>query len=54
MVSDREITQYEYDLMKSKMDLYLEPNLKLTVNRVDRIDRPGSGKIKHFYSMLNN
>lgn len=53
VVSDRDITKDEYEIMKSKMDLYLEPGLKLFINRVEKIDRPKSGKIKHFYSMLN-
>lgn len=54
IVSKRELTNEEYEIMKSKMDLYLEPNLKLIINRVERIERPESGKIKHFYSMIKN
>lgn len=52
IVSDREISKDEICLMQLKMDEYLEPNLKLIVNRVDKINRPNSGKIKHFYSEL--
>ena len=39
--------------IKDKMDKYLEPGLRFDLNRVNFIKRPNSGKIKHFYSMLN-
>lgn len=52
IVCDREISNDEILLMQLKMDEYLEPNLTLIVNRVDKINRPNSGKIKHFYSEL--
>lgn len=35
-----------------QMDEYLEPGLNVVINPVDHIDRPESGKIKHFYSEL--
>ena len=35
------------------MDKYLEPGLSFKINSVDKIDRPVSGKIKHFYSKYN-
>lgn len=52
VVSDRELTPGEEQQIKSKMDQYLEPGLKLTINRVQKINRPASGKLKHFYSEL--
>lgn len=53
VVSERDISIDEYEVMKEKMDLYLEPGLNLVINRVERIERPRSGKIKHFYSQIN-
>ena len=38
----------------SKMDIYLEPSLKLKINIVQYIERPKSGKLKHFYSEIND
>ncbi len=52
VVADRDLTAEEINEVKEKIDLYLEPGLKLTVNRVDKIERPASGKLKHFYSEL--
>lgn len=49
IVSDRELLQTETAAIQQQMDLYLEPDLKLIVERVPAIDRSGSGKIKHFY-----
>jgi phenylacetate-CoA ligase len=52
VVSERALTPEETRDIHSKMDLYLEPGLSLKINRVEKIQRPGSGKIKHFYSEL--
>lgn len=52
VVSDTEITDQQKQEILSKMELYLEPNLKLVINNVSRIERPNSGKIKHFYNQL--
>jgi len=52
VVSDRPLTSREEAVVKEKMDLYLEPGLNLTINRVPSIQRSGSGKIKHFFSEL--
>ena len=54
IVATRDLTMSDIALLQSQLDLYLEPGLKLEVNRVDQIFRPASGKIKHFYSELNN
>jgi phenylacetate-CoA ligase len=54
IVADRDLTHTEILQIKEKMALYLEPGLKLSINRVERINRPNSGKIKHFYSELNH
>jgi len=52
MVSDRDITPDERKMIKSQMDIYLESGLNMIINRLDKIERPNSGKIKHFYSNL--
>ncbi|MEG2120535.1 MAG: hypothetical protein RRZ64_00575, partial [Rikenellaceae bacterium] len=52
IVLDRDFTDKEVAFLKQQLDDYLEPNLKLVINRVDKINRPNSGKIKHFYSEI--
>lgn len=52
-VTDRDLTPEELADMQQKMDSYLEPGLELRINRVTHIERPASGKIKHFYSELS-
>jgi phenylacetate-CoA ligase len=54
IVADRDLTPAETQQIKDKMALYLEPGLELTINRVQFIDRPASGKLKHFYSEISN
>lgn len=49
VVSEVPVTEAQQKEILQKMDLYLEPGLKLKVNQVSRIERPHSGKIKHFY-----
>ncbi len=53
IVSDRDISDNEINDIKYKMDMYLEPGLELKLNRVKKIIRPTSGKLKHFYSELS-
>jgi phenylacetate-CoA ligase len=53
VVADRALTEQETSEIRSKMVQYLEPGLKLKINRVEKISRPASGKIKHFYSEIN-
>lgn len=53
IVSDRDLTTEEKELVKQKISLYLEPGLDIILNRVQHIERPASGKLKHFYSELN-
>jgi len=53
IVSDRPLTAEEIVDIQKKMDVYLEPGLQLKINRVEKIIRPASGKIKHFYSELD-
>lgn len=52
VVADRNLTGDEVSLLKEKTALYLAPGLDVIINRVDRIERPASGKLKHFYSEL--
>lgn len=53
IVADRDLTTAETEQIKDKIERYLEAGLRLTINRVDKINRPVSGKLKHFYSELN-
>lgn len=53
IVADRDLTEEEKELVKQKISLYLEPGLDIVLNRVQHIERPASGKLKHFYSELN-
>ena len=53
VVTDRELNDYEISDIETKMTEYLEPGLKLIINRVSFINRPVSGKLKHFYSELD-
>lgn len=53
MILTRELTNEECAFLQSQIDQYLEPNLKFVINRVSVIQRPASGKIKHFYSELS-
>jgi len=52
--ADRDLTQDEVEDIKSKMDIYLEPGLRLEINRTEQIRRPASGKQKHFYSEISD
>ncbi len=52
VVSDRDLNLQEIKEIRGQMHKYLEPGLKLTINRVKTIKRPRSGKIKHFYSEI--
>lgn len=52
IVASRDLLPAEIKQIEEKLSLYLVPGLKLNINRVDKIDRPPSGKLKHFYSEL--
>jgi phenylacetate-CoA ligase len=54
VVSDRPLIPEETKDIREKMNLYLEPGLELKINRVEKINRPASGKIKHFYSEIKS
>ncbi|MDQ3020529.1 MAG: phenylacetate--CoA ligase family protein [Bacteroidota bacterium] len=53
VVSDDEIPEKNKQLIKKRMDFYLEPGLSLDIKRVEKIERTRAGKMKHFYSYLN-
>ena len=53
VVSDKELNADHIKKIQNKMDLYLEPNLKLIINKVEKINRPENAKIKHFYSEID-
>ena len=48
----RPVSERERAMIQQSMDRYLEPGLRLEIRQTDRIERPASGKIKHFYSLL--
>lgn len=48
----RPLNETDRTLLTNKMQEYMEPDLKLEILEVGRIERPGSGKIKHFYSLI--
>lgn len=52
IVADRDLKDREKDLVREKVSLYLEPEIEILFNRVPAIERPESGKLKHFYSEL--
>ena len=54
IVSNKNLNESDISSIKRKMDKYLEPNLNLIINRVKKIHRPPSGKLKHFYSEIVN
>ena len=49
VVTETEINKHHFNLIEQKMKNYLEPGLKLNIKRVSHIERPSSGKIKHFF-----
>lgn len=53
IVADRDLTEDEVALLKQKVAVYLTPGLNVVINRVEKIQRPPSGKLKHFYSELS-
>ena len=53
IVSSRDLNNSEIQTIQDKMDIYLEPGLKIKINRKDMINRPKSGKLKHFYSYID-
>lgn len=54
IVANRDLKQKEKDLIKEKIELYLERGLDIQFNRVEKIERPPSGKLKNFYSELDS
>ena len=54
VVSDKPLGAKDIEELKKTAEEYLEPGLRIVVNQVDRIERPASGKIKHFYSELKD
>ncbi len=53
VVSEQELSDNILAEIKTKAELYLEKGLKINIVRKEFIDRPASGKIKHFYSLIN-
>ena len=53
IVSSRDLSNSEIQTIQDKMDIYLEPGLKIKINRKNMINRPKSGKLKHFYSYID-
>jgi phenylacetate-CoA ligase len=53
VVTERPLGREDEEMIHGILDRYLEPGLNLTIRRVQSITRPASGKIKHFYSEMN-
>ena len=53
-VANREITLQEIKKVESSMELYLEKGLEITFEKTEIIRRSESGKLKHFYSHIND
>lgn len=51
-VAVREISQEEKEKVKEAMDLYLEPGLKATFVKREKLERTKAGKLKHFFSEI--
>ena len=53
IIMDRNFKKTEIKSLEQSLEQHLKPNLTLIINRVDKIKRPVSGKIKHFYSEIH-
>ena len=53
-VANRKINLQEIKKVQSAMELYLEKGLEITFEKTDVIKRSESGKLKHFYSHIND
>ncbi len=53
-VANRELNIQEMKDVRSAMELYLEKGLDITFEKTDVIKRSASGKLKHFYSHIND
>jgi phenylacetate-CoA ligase len=51
-VSPDELLEDDQFLVQKQMDNYLEPGLNLQFKKVNQIQRPANGKVKHFYSEI--
>ena len=54
VVSDSKILEKDITKIIKTAEEYLEPGLRIEVVQVDKIIKKGSGKHKHFYSLLEN
>jgi phenylacetate-CoA ligase len=53
IIMDRDFEITEIELLEQSLKKHLKSNLRLIINRVNKIKRPVSGKIKHFYSEIH-
>tara|TARA_B100002051_G_scaffold275982_1_gene321863 strand:- start:1027 stop:2343 length:1317 start_codon:yes stop_codon:yes gene_type:complete len=53
IVTDDPLSHEQESIIKEKVEKYLEPGLNIIFKRMDTINRPASGKIKHFISELD-
>jgi phenylacetate-CoA ligase len=53
VVSEKDISDKDKQLIQKNIDLYLEPGLSFEIQRVEKIQRTKAGKMKHFYSQIN-
>lgn len=53
VVSDKPLAAKDIEELQKTAEEYLEEGLNIVVHQVEKIERPASGKIKHFYLELN-
>ena len=53
MVIDQEITKNQFNKIKQIIESSLDYKINFSINRVDKIQRPKSGKLKQFYSEIS-
>lgn len=53
VVTDGDLDPSVIEQIRKKAILYLEKGITIDIERKEFIERPASGKIKHFYSLLN-
>jgi phenylacetate-CoA ligase len=52
IVADKALSTIQIEKIKSHTEKYLEPNLFIKVNQVDKIEKGVNGKMKHFQSLI--
>ena len=53
-VSEQVLSEAQVKLITEQMEIYLESGLQITFNRVERLQRSKSGKLKQFSSKVTS